>query len=84
MNNKKVCEYRNGVRRPVKGKTAQVWEKIDEYIQTKGYTPTLQELRKMLPDTNDNTIRTNLCQYLHFHGVETIRGDLKNGRSFVI
>ena len=84
MNNVTKCEYKNGVRRPLKGDTAEIWKVLDEYVKSQGYTPTLDELKELCSHINENTVRTQLCLYLRFNNIQTRRGDLKNGRSFVI
>ena len=83
MNNIIKCEYQHGIRKPIKGVTCVIWEKITEFVNKWGETPTIQELSDMfIEQPNPDTLRVNLVNFYRFYGIPYKKGDIIRGKKF--
>ena len=64
------CDFKNGARKPLKGKTAEVWAMGDKLLAELGRTPELKEMKAAMPSYNGTTVAIQFYAWRKFHGLD--------------
>lgn len=64
------CDFKNGARKPLKGKTAEVWAMGDKLLAELGRTPELKEMKAAMPSYNGTTVAIQLYAWRKYNGLD--------------
>lgn len=64
------CDFKNGARKPLKGKTAEVWAMGDKLLAELGRTPELKEMKAAMPSYNGTTVAIQFYAWRTYHGLK--------------
>lgn len=64
------CDFKNGARKPLKGKTAEVWAMGDKLLAELGRTPELKEMKAAMPSFNGTTVAIQFYAWRKYNGLE--------------
>lgn len=65
-----TCKFRNGARKPLKGKTADVWAMGDKLLKELGRTPELKEIKAAMPSYNGTTVAIQFYAWRKYNGLD--------------
>lgn len=63
------CNFKNGARKPLKGKTAEVWAMGDKLLAELGRTPELKEMKAAMPSYNGTTVAIQFYAWRKFNSL---------------
>lgn len=64
------CDFKNGARKPLKGKTAEVWAMGDKLLKELGRTPELKEMKAAMPSYNGTTVAIQFYAWRKYNGLD--------------
>lgn len=64
------CDFKNGARKPLKGKTAEVWAMGDKLLAELGRTPELKEMKAAMPSYNGTTVAIQFYAWRKYNGLD--------------
>lgn len=64
------CDFKNGARKPLKGKTAEVWAMGDKLLAKLGRTPELKEMKEAMPSYNGTTVAIQFYAWRKYNGLD--------------
>lgn len=64
------CDFKNGARKPLKGKTAEVWAMGDKLLAELGRTPELKEMKAAMPSFNGTTVAIQFYAWRKYNGLD--------------
>lgn len=64
------CTFKNGARKPLKGKTAEVWAMGDKLLAELGRTPELKEMKAAMPAYNGTTVAIQFYAWRKYNGLD--------------
>lgn len=64
------CDFKNGARKPLKGKTAEVWAMGDKLLKELGRTPELKEMKAAMPSYNGTTVAIQFYAWRKYNDLD--------------